>query len=89
MRILILVILLSGCGVVREMRHLDPESLAIADKAQTRNDMLSSKDIYKTCLAAGGECINEKLAYDADLAAFSATSDGIRVVGDGIRVKID
>ena len=76
MRILILVILLSGCGMTQ-----------FQAKVQTRNDMLSSKDIYKTCLAAGGECINEKRAYDADLEAFSATSDAMRE--EGIRIRSD
>lgn len=54
----------------------------IAAKVNARNDMEASKVAYKTCLAqnpqgiSGCEAAHE--AYEADLAAYRATSAGIR-----------
>ncbi len=65
---LALAVGVTGCGV--------------AAKVNARNDMEQSKSAYKTCLVqnAGdiGRCHGYKLAYDADMRAYRATSAGIR-----------
>lgn len=59
--------LLSGCGVVA--------------KVDARNDMAQSKAAYKNCLAINPSnpvaCESYRLAYEADLKAYGATSAGL------------
>lgn len=60
---------LTGCG--------------IAAKVDARNNMQQSLSAYKQCLAqhpdnAKQACESAKLAYDADMRAYRATSAGIR-----------
>jgi hypothetical protein len=59
---------LAGCGV--------------AAKVNARNDMEASKAAYKACLAQHpqdvGDCAGPGEAYQADLAAYRATSAGLR-----------
>ncbi len=63
-----LAVLLSGCG--------------IAAKVNARHDMEASKVAYKACLAQHGldatPCEGPRQAYEADLAAYRATSAGVR-----------
>jgi hypothetical protein len=58
---------LSGCG--------------IAAKVDARNDMEQSKAAYKNCLAANpsnpSACAGLEAAFQADLAAYRATSAGV------------
>jgi hypothetical protein len=65
-----LAVLLSGCG--------------IAAKVNARQDMAASKVAYKACLAQHGPdvaaCDGPRRAYEADLAAFQATSAAIRPI---------
>jgi hypothetical protein len=60
--------LLEGCG--------------IAAKVDARNDMLQSKAAYKNCLAQNPDnvsaCEAAESAYEADLAAYQATTAGLR-----------
>lgn len=60
--------LVSGCG--------------IAAKVNARNDMEASKAAYKACLAQHPEdvpaCEGPREAYEADLAAYRATSAALR-----------
>jgi hypothetical protein len=60
--------LVAGCG--------------IAAKINARNDMQASKAVYKACLAQHQEdvaaCEGPREAYEADLAAYRATSAGLR-----------
>lgn len=66
--ILVLVGLVAGCG--------------LAAKINARNDMEASKTAYKVCLAQHPQdvepCEASREAYQADLAAYQATSAGIR-----------
>ncbi len=59
---------LSGCG--------------IAAKIQSRDDMMAAKSAYTDCLANNpqnpGACEGLRLAYQADLQAYDATSAGMR-----------
>ena len=68
MLLTILLGLISSCGIVA--------------KVQSRNDMMESKAQYKTCLrqnpANPNQCIGLKKAYEADLKAYRATSNGIK-----------
>src|SRR5271155_699750 len=60
--------LVAGCG--------------IAAKVNARNDMEASKSAYKACLAEHPKdpaaCEGPREAYEADLAAYRATSAGLR-----------
>lgn len=60
--------LLNGCGIVAKVR--------------ARDDMEISKARYKACLEQNpqtpADCESARLAYDADLRAYKATSAGIR-----------
>jgi outer membrane biogenesis lipoprotein LolB len=60
--------LLAACGVVA--------------KANARNDMQQSLAVYKACLAQHpqdvSQCEGARLAYDADMKAYRATSAGIQ-----------
>lgn len=60
--------LLTGCG--------------IAAKVRARDDMEASKAQYKMCLDQNPQtpanCESARLAFEADLRAYSATSAGIR-----------
>jgi hypothetical protein len=66
--VLILTFLLTSCG--------------IAAKINARNDMTQSKEAYKRCLSQHANdvtaCNASKLAYEADLQDFRATSSGVR-----------
>jgi hypothetical protein len=57
-------------------------SCGIAAKVQSRNDMMDSKTKYKACLernsANPDQCKGLRLAYEADMKAYKATSAGIR-----------
>ena len=59
---------LSGCG--------------IAAKVEARSGMQQSLAAYKACLAQNPQnvqaCEGAKLAYDADMKAYRATSSGIQ-----------
>ena len=59
---------LTGCG--------------IAAKVNARNDMEQSKNTYKACLAANAAhpaaCEASRMAYEADMKAYRATSAGIQ-----------
>jgi hypothetical protein len=63
-----LAVLLSGCG--------------IAAKVNARQDMEASKVAFKACLAQHPQdatpCEGPRHAYEADLAAYRATSAGVR-----------
>lgn len=54
----------------------------LAAKINARNDMTTSKEQYKNCLIKHSSnpsaCEGLKLAYNADMNAFRATSAGIR-----------
>lgn len=58
----------SGCGV--------------AAKVQARNDMMQAKSVYTQCLSENSsdpsKCAGLKEAYDADLQAYRAASNGLR-----------
>jgi hypothetical protein len=73
---LLLAALLSSCG--------------IAAKVNARNDTEVSKATYKACLAQHSQdvsaCEGARQAYEADLAAYRATSAGIR---PGVNITID
>ena len=60
--------LLNGCGIVAKVR--------------ARDDMEISKARYKACLEQNPQtlanCESARLAYEADLRAYKATSAGIR-----------
>lgn len=65
---ILLVGILAGCSVVA--------------KVDARNDMEKSKTAYKDCLARNPEtisaCEGARLAYEADLKAYRATSAGMQ-----------
>jgi hypothetical protein len=76
MRFLLLPLLmgsiaLGGCG--------------IAAKVQARDDMMQAKSAYTQCLSENSsdpsKCAGFKEAYDADLQAYRATSNGLRSGG--------
>jgi hypothetical protein len=83
MRFLILVmagVTLSGCG--------------IAAKIDARNEMMDSKRDYTNCLTAHPDdtkaCEGYRLAYQADMQAYRATSAGImRGRNDTVNVNVD
>jgi uncharacterized low-complexity protein len=80
-----LIILATACALA-----LGVTGCGVAAKVEARNDMQSSLKSYKNCLAANptnvGVCHGYKLAYDADMRAYRATSAGIR---PGSTITID
>ena len=66
--VLLLMVICAGCG--------------IAAKVRARNDMENSKTAYKQCLQQHlndlEQCEGLKRAYEADLKAYKATSNGVR-----------
>lgn len=65
--VLLLATSLAGCG--------------IAAKVDARNDMMQSRQLYKSCLIQNpsnpAACAGLKAAYQADMQAYRATSAGI------------